>query len=553
MEVREIDGNTFRKILIGGAQGIRSHIKAVNALNVFPVPDGDTGTNMSRTIDSGVAKISSDENPMLCDVANEFAKGSLFGARGNSGVILSQFFAGICNALALKETATTAELAEAYIAGVKQSYSAVANPVEGTILTVFRESAEYAKNHIGSESTLEDFLSLNIEEAERSLARTKDILPVLTEADVVDSGGAGYLYIARGMYESLTGGAGDTLSIPYGDRIPNEQPNYDLFTTDTVLEFGYCTECLVRIQRAKLEPCMFDDKAFVTELESLGCNSIVALRDGDVLKVHAHTSTPSDILTLCQKYGEFLNVKIENMCLQHSERISLSETKKKNKHKRYGVVTVSTGDGMKELFTSLGADAIIDGGQTGNPSAEQFLAAFEELDVDLILAFPNNGNILLTAMQAAQLWEKGNVTVIPTKTIPQGYAALSVFNASVSDIDEQVSDLTNAMSSVISGELTVAVRDSVIGGVSTREGDYIGILDGELVASGESEVEVMCDMINRIEDIDCRELVTLFVGGGVSDARRVNLTENLQERFEDLSFDVYIGGQEIYDYIIAVE
>lgn len=551
MEVRELDGNTFRKILIGGAQGIRSHIKTVNELNVFPVPDGDTGTNMSRTIDSGVAKISSNENPMLGEVANDFAKGSLFGARGNSGVILSQFFAGICNALALKETATTAELAEAYIAGVKRSYSAVANPVEGTILTVFRESAEYAKKHIGAESTLEDFLSLNIEEAERSLERTKDILPVLTEADVVDSGGAGYLYIARGMYESLTGASVDISSVSQGEHIPSDQPNYELFTTDTVLEFGYCTECLVRLQRAKLEPCMFDEKAFVSSLESLGCNSIVALRDGDVLKVHAHTSTPSDILTLCQKYGEFLNVKIENMCLQHSERVLLSGAKRK--HKRYGVVTVSTGDGMKELFTSLGADAVIDGGQTGNPSAEQFLTAFEELDVDFILLFPNNGNILLTATQAAQLWERGNVTVIPTKTIPQGYAALSVFNPSVSDIDEQVADLTNAMSAVVSGELTVAVRDSVIGGVSTKEGDYIGILDSELVSSGGDELEVMCNMISKIEDIDCRELVTLFVGGGVSDERRARLTESLQERFEDLSFDVYIGGQEIYDYIIAVE
>ena len=378
MGIRELDGNTFRRILCGGACSIRSQMNEINELNVFPVPDGDTGVNMTQTIESGIAKISSLENARLGDIANEFSRGSLFGARGNSGVILSQFFAGLCDELSDKDAVTVSELSLAYMKGVERSYSAVANPVEGTILTVFRESAEYAKKNIDENSSVEDFLKLNIEEAERSLSRTKEILPVLQEANVVDSGGAGYLCIAKGMYQALFG---DVKTTGIGEQMAtaSDKPDYDLFTTDSELEYGYCTECLVRLQKAKLDPDSFDGKKFIDDLDALGCNSIVAIRDGDILKVHAHTMTPSDILSLCQKYGEFLNIKIENMSLQHSEKISAEQ---KKPHKRYGVVTVTTGAGMKALFESLGADVIIDGGQTGNPSAEQFLNAFREINAD---------------------------------------------------------------------------------------------------------------------------------------------------------------------------
>jgi len=552
METRVLDGNTFKRILQGGAKEIRQNIQTINDLNVFPVPDGDTGTNMSRTIESGIAKIAEHNSDNLGEVAADFSRGSLLGARGNSGVILSQFFAGVCEKLTDKNEVTAAEFAEAYLSGVERSYAAVATPVEGTILTVFRESAEYAKSNLKDGSTLEEFLILNIEEAERSLRRTKEILPVLTEADVVDSGGAGYLCIAKGMYESLSGELDEAFELSAIESEKKESVNYDLFTTDSELEWGYCTECLVRLQRVKGEPSELDDKAFAAELSALGCNSIVALRDGDILKVHAHTMTPSDVLTLCQKYGEFLNVKIENMSLQHSEKQAVSAPVKKI-HKPYGVVTVATGEGMTELFKSLGADVVINGGQTGNPSAEQFLEAFESLDADNILVMPNNGNIFLTAMQAAELWEGGNVRVIPTKTIPQGFSALSVFNASVTDVDAQISDLNAAREAVISGELTVAIRDSVIGGVEVKEGEYIGILDGELVDSSADELEAMIGMIEKIEDIEDREIITLFVGEGVSDEQRASMTEALEERFDELAVEVYIGEQEIYRYLIAVE
>lgn len=554
MENTRLDGKTFRHILCGGANGIRSHIDEINELNVFPVPDGDTGTNMTKTIESGVLKIMGNEPLTLSEVAKEFAKGSLFGARGNSGVILSQFFAGICEELSEKETASVKELALAYMQGVKRSYSAVVTPVEGTILTVVRESAEYAKSKLKEDSTLEDFFQLNIEEAERSLARTKEILPVLSEADVVDSGGAGYLYIAKGMYAALCNDGADHVLKVEGKE--TAEVNYDLFTTDSVLQYGYCTECMVRLQRAKLAREELDVKQFTKELEAMNCDSIVAIRDGDLMKVHAHTMTPSDVLTLCQKYGEFLHVKIENMSLQHSEKeesLPQQPKEKKAPHKRYGVVTVATGEGMKALFTSLGADVIIDGGQTGNPSAEQFLAAFEPLNVDAIFVFPNNGNILLTAQQAAELWEGAPVTVIPTKTLPQGYAALSVFNPSVKNPEDQISDLLSAKDAVASGELTVAVRDTVIGGVSVKEGEYIGILDGELLTSHADPTVALGDMIEKIEDLSERELITLFVGESVSEKERVSMTEALEERFEDLVVEVYLGGQKIYDYLIAVE
>ncbi len=546
-----LDGHIFRQMMAGGAGGIRTHIDTINALNVFPVPDGDTGTNMSRTIESAVAKIADEDATPLGEVANAFAKGALFGARGNSGVILSQFFSGMCTALSDKTSATPEELSLAFLAGVKRAYEAVATPVEGTILTVFRESAEFAKANITKDSTLEDFLSLNIQEATRSLARTKEILPALIEANVVDSGGAGYLAIAQGMYDALTGKT-DAAALSFTqDATPLGEINYDLFGASDELIYGYCTECLVRLQHAKCDIAAFDEKAFARELEAAGCDSIVALKDGDILKLHAHTKTPQDILALAQKYGEFLHIKIENMTLQHSERVAGEQASAPKSH--YGVVTVATGDGLHALFTDLGANYIIDGGQTGNPSAEQFLEAFRAVNAEEIVVLPNNSNILLTARQAAELWEGGNVTVIPTKTLPQGYAVLSVFNPALPTLEEQMDDLTDAMGAVSSGEVTVAIRDTTISDVVVAEGDYIGILDGKLVASAISVLDAITAVIDLTPDLDLKEILTLFVGKAVADEERVYITRALEERYPDLELTVYIGGQEVWDYLLAIE
>ncbi len=548
METIRIDGSVIRTLLLGSVCGLRARIEEINDLNVFPVPDGDTGTNMTKTLEGGVARLA--EEGTVGELMTGFAKGCVLGARGNSGVILSQYMAGVASAVADKESVSAYELANALNAGVDRAYAAVANPVEGTILTVFRESSAYAAQNANEQTTAEQLLEMVIESAKIALAKTKEMLPVLAQADVVDSGGAGYLAMLVGMYDALTGKTTELGS--YESAASTKTAiNYDLFTTDSVLEWGYCTEVLVRLQRAKGEPEHFDVDAFRALLEAKDCNSIVALRDGDVLKVHAHTMTPADVLTLCQTFGEFLEVKIENMSLQHSERTAAEQ--KKKVHKPYGVIAVASGEGMHALFTELGADIIIDGGQTANPSAQDFVDAIEQLDADHVLLLPNNGNILLTAQQAAGLCSDADVRVVPTKSFAQGYAALAVFNAATEDADEQVADMTDAKNAVVSGELTFAIRDTVIGDVTVKKDEAIGILDGKLVCSCADETEAMLAMLAKIEDIEDREILTLFVGADVTEEQRVAMAEAIEEEFEDLSVDVFVGGQQVYRYFVAVE
>ena len=550
METIRLDGAAIRTLLMGGAQGLREHMEEINDLNVFPVPDGDTGVNMTKTLEGGLARLS-DEDTLGGHLAN-FSRGCVLGARGNSGVILSQYIAGVAAAVAECDSMDASEFAKALEAGVARAYHAVANPVEGTILTVFRESSEYTAKNVTEDTTFEQLFEILIEQAKHTLAKTKEMLPVLAQADVVDSGGAGYLAMLVGMYDALSGK--EILIGGYDEQAPMAKPaiNYDLFTTDSPLEWGYCTEVLVRLQRAKGDPEAFDLEGFRASLEAKNCNSIVALRDGDVLKVHAHTMVPADVLLLCQQYGEYLEVKIENMSLQHSER-TVAEQQKKKIHKPFGVIAVASGEGMHALFAELGADIIIDGGQTSNPSAEDFVDAIGQLDVDHVIILPNNGNILLTAQQAADLCEDLDVRVVPTKSFPQGYTALAVFNGAIEDADEQVSDMTDAKDAVVSGEITYAIRDTVIGDVAVRKDESIGILDGELVCSCADETEAMLAMIGAIEDIEDREILTLFVGEGVSEDERVAMTEAIEEAYEDLSVDVFVGGQKVYRYLIAVE
>lgn len=553
MNTKILDGNTLKRILTGGARGIRAQIEVINDLNVFPVPDGDTGTNMTRTYESGLASIREADALSVSDVAAKFARGSLLGARGNSGVILSQFFAGMSAALASHETVTVKELADAYAAGVTRAYAAVVNPVEGTMLTVFRESTAYATDHLGEDGTVEDFLSLHIDEAKRSLARTKEILPALIEADVVDSGGAGYLCIAMGMYSSLTGEEGEISYDFEAAQAPASHVDYDVFTTDSPMTYGYCTECLVRLMRAKGDPDSFSVQAMTDALTDAGCDSIVLLRDGDILKVHAHTMTPSDILTLCQRWGEFLNVKIENMNVQHNESFGEDKPRRTAPKKPYGVVTVATGEGLISLFEELGADFVICGGQTGNPSSEEFVRAFEDVGAEHIFVLPNNSNILLTARQAASLFDGERVTVIPTKTVPEGYAALAVFNAAAEDPASVEADMMDAIRNVVSGEITVAIRDAHVGGIAVSEGQYIGILGHDLVTAASDATAAVLDLLSKVEDLDDKELLTLFVGSDVEEDARVAVQEAIEDAYPALDVTSHFGGQEVYHYLIAVE
>ena len=543
MNTKSIDGNSYIRMLLGGAAMLAIHMKELNALNVFPVADGDTGTNMLKTIEGGLAEAKKAETSSIGDISRHFARGILLSARGNSGVILSQIFAGINEVLEGHETVSAKILSQAYRQGIEKSYAAVQNPTEGTILTVFRESTEYVFDRIDENSTLEDFYRLHIEEARRSLETTKTILPALAEADVVDSGAAGYLYIAEGMHRALNGE-----EVQYNVEESKNEPsvNIDLFTRDSVLNYGYCTEFLLRLTTAKVDPDSFEVSTAVSILKELGGDSIVAYKQDDILKVHVHTFTPGDILSRMQAFGEFLTVKIENMNLGHTGN------EKKKPSKDYEVVAVSQGDGMAALFKDMGADVIVPGGQSLNPSIEDFISAFEQCSANDIIVLPNNKNIILAANQAAKIYTDANVHVLNTKNIASGYGALSVITPGIKDIDALVSSAERAAGGVIDGEITVAVRDAVIDGKMIHEGDYLALSGGEVVSVSATAEDAVLDMLSDI-DIELCEIITLFVGEHVSEECRASLTERLKEAYEDFEIVVYNGGQEVYDYLIAIE
>lgn len=547
MSTDVLNGNTLKCMLLGGCENMRSSSSEINDLNVFPVPDGDTGTNMTMTLEGGIAEISEIDNESIGDVITKFAHGALLGARGNSGVILSQILAGIKDSLADKETVTALDLAKAYRGGVEKSYSAVRNPTEGTILTVFRESTEYAAKNVDENSTIDDFYRLHIEEAHRSLERTKELLPVLAEADVVDSGGAGYLAIAVGMYLSLTGKLKSTL---YSEMTPKKEPKLDFgkFTRNSKLEFGYCTEFFLRLTVDKCDIDTFDLKALEDRLTEMGGESIVSYQDGDIVKVHVHTFAPGEVLNLCQKYGEFLSLKIENMSVAHSEE---KPAKKKDRAK-LSVLTVASGEGMCALLLDMGADGIISGGQTHNPSTEEFIEAFKQHDAENIIVLPNNKNVFLAANQAAELYTDARVHIIPTKNPMQGYGALSVVTPGITDIDMLVKNITRAAEGVIGAEVTKAVRSVTINGKEVHEDDYIAISEGEIVSVADTAENALLEMLGTV-DMDDYEIITLFVGNGVSEDRRAELTENIEDAYPDCEVVVYEGGQEVYDYLLAIE
>jgi len=544
MNTQTIDAGLFAKMLLGGAQLLAAHKDELNALNVFPVADGDTGTNMLCTIEGGLAQAANENGEDLGAFFKRFSRGVLLSARGNSGVILSQIFAGINEILASHERVDAITLADAYRQGIERSYAAVQNPTEGTILTVFRESTEYAAREMAEGSSLEDFFRLHIEEARRSLQNTKLLLPALADADVVDSGAAGYLYIAEGMYLALDG-----KEISYeltNSPAQSAVADIDRFTRDSVLEYGYCTEFLLRLTTSKVDSDRFEIARVVSLLTELGGESIVAYKQDDIVKVHVHTFSPGDVLAKMQSFGEFLTVKIENMNLGHTE-----ETKEQPK-KDFAVVAVAQGDGIAALFCQMGADEIVSGGQSANPSIEDLLAAFEKCHAKNIIVLPNNKNVILAAKQAAELYADATVHVISTKSIAQGYSALSVITPAFKDIDALVASAQRAAEDVIDGEITRAVRDAAVDGKEIRIGDYIAISGGNIVAVSKTPEDALLSMLENAK-IDLCEIITLFVGEGVSKEQRVALTEQLNERYDDFEIIVYEGGQDVYDYLVAVE
>lgn len=542
MNTQTIDGKCYARMLLGGAAALSAHAQELNDLNVFPVCDGDTGTNMSRTLEGGLAQLQQAQEESIGALTDRFSRGVLLAARGNSGVILSQIFAGITEGFRGCDRADARTLAGAYIKGIDRSYSAVQNPTEGTILTVFRESTRYAADHIDDTSSVGDFFRLHIDEARRSLARTPELLPVLAEAEVIDSGAAGYLCIAEGMYEALTGKDRDYAPV----QAAQPTPDIDRFTRDSKLEFGYCTEFLLRLTTAKTDPDTFRVETLVEALEALGGESIVAYKQEDIVKVHVHTFQPGQAMAAAQRYGEFLTVKVENMSLGHSE------TPKKTKHKPYCVVAVASGQGIVEAYTRLGADRIISGGQTANPSAQEFIDAFRDCQAEHILVLPNNKNVFLAAKQAAELYDGAKVHIIPTRSIMAGYCALSVITPGIKDIEALVASATRAAQDATDFEITRAVRDAAVEGHKIREGDYMALGGDGLAAVADTPEGALLQALETA-DMDLCEIITVFAGCDVSQERREALAERLEDTYPDCEVTVYDGGQTVYDYLVSAE
>ncbi len=546
MSYKNIDGQILKTMFLGGAGVLKNNASKINDLNVFPVPDGDTGLNMSKTLEGGVDKILSLEDTNASVIADKFAHGALFGARGNSGVILSQIIKGFSLGVENLSSLNVSDFKRAFAKGVETSYHAVEHPVEGTILTVFREATEYACNNTDDNDGVDVFLKNHLEQAKITLSKTIEMLPVLKEANVVDSGGAGYVCFADGLYRALIG---EEIAITEDfSQQKSEKVDYSLFTKDSVITYGYCTEFILRLQTSKVDVDAFDEKVIIDFLKSIDGDSIVCYKDEDIVKVHVHTLTPGAVLNHCQKYGEYLNLKIENMNLQHNE----TESKRKE-FKRNAIVSVANGEGLINLFTELGADAIINGGQTGNPSSDDFVKAFDTLNCENIFVLPNNSNIYLAAEQAGKLYKKANVIVIKTKSLQQGYVALSVFDSETTDIETLKADIYATIEGVTNLETTYAVRDAVINDVDIKKGHYMTFKNGRLACTDVDEITCTLKGLALVEDMEEKELITAFIGKDVTEEEKQKFIEQVEELYPDLTLTVYDGGQNIYNFLISVE
>ncbi|MBO4228933.1 MAG: DAK2 domain-containing protein [Clostridia bacterium] len=544
MSTSTLDGKLFYRMMTGGASVLSDHIEELNALNVFPVSDGDTGTNMMRTMEGGLSSVDP-ETANLADAASRFARGALLSARGNSGVILSQIFAGISEGLKDCSEATAETLAEAYRIGVRKAYDAVQNPTEGTILTVFRESTEFASEHAGENSDLESFFENHLREGSRSLSATPELLPVLKEAGVVDSGASGYLYIAEGMAQVLEG---KQFRLETSRQTETTGPDISRFGRDSKLEFGYCTEFLLRLTTNKVDPDSFRLETVLSDLKELGGESVVAYQDGDLIKVHVHTFTPGKILDRIQAYGEFLTLKIENMSLGHTE----SRKEPQEQLPEYTVVAVAHGSGMADLFRRMGANAIIPFDRSESPSTEQFLEAFRSVPSKQILVLPNHKNSFLAAEQAANLAPELSVTVLRTKTFMQGYGALAVISPMIRDPAERAESAQRAADGLISCEVSPAVRDATIGGVTVRCGQFAAIRDGSLCAAADTAEEAVMEILGRT-DLDTAEIITLIAGSEVAPDEAASLCDRITETYPDLECEWESGGQDGCPYYFSIE
>lgn len=554
--MKYLGGLLLKKMAFGGAKQLSSNADEVNKLNVFPVPDGDTGDNMRMTIESGISEIESIDSDNIGTVMESLSHGMLLGARGNSGVILSQFFAGVANGLKSADKADPKTLGCAFELGVKQAYSSVMTPTEGTILTVAREAVEYAVARITPKSTIRSLFDDLSKEMNRSLERTPEILTVLKEAGVVDSGAAGLYYIIDGFNRVLNGKEVKDTEMSPLPRPVGTAAHGEGFGPDSVMTYGYCTEFLLQLQTSKVDIDAFDVEALKAFLSGIG-DSIVAFKTDSIVKVHVHTLTPEKVIEYARRYGEFLTVKIENMSLQHSE-LSDSENKsakaaKTEEKKRYGVVAVCNGEGMVGLFKELGADVVVTGGQTHNPSTNDFLEAFSGICAENIIVLPNNSNIFMAAQQAADLYEHANVYVISSKNIGTGYVALSSLDFDNPDVHSVIADMQSAMQRVVAGSVSPSIRDADMNGVHINNGDTIGIIEKEIVLSESERKNAVCGLASKLMDMPDKFMLTVFCGADATLEERAALEAHMNEKYSSAELYFIDGGQEIYPYIFVAE
>jgi DAK2 domain fusion protein YloV len=526
-----LTSDLYLELIRGGAAALSRKRQIINELNVFPIPDGDTGDNMYMTIEAGTHA----EGASLGEMAASVSRGMLLGARGNSGVILSRIFAGIAKGLEGRQEAGIEEFCAAMRCGVDEAYHAVSNPVEGTILTVLREGVAAAD---GSKE-MEEYFERSSAAMDISVQHTPELLDVLKEAGVVDSGGAGLLCIIEGMLGVLRGESIDAEEVaPTAQKV-----DFNAFTEDSVLEFGYCTEFLLRLQSSKVDLGSFDESVIKDWLSGIG-DSLVFFRDGSIIKVHVHTMDPGKVLSKCREWGEFLTIKVENMTLQHHE--NHMDERFKRKGKALGIVSVAAGAGLSETFTQMGADEVIEGGQTMNPPVERFLKAFDNVGAQTIIVFPNNSNILLTARQAAEIYDKAKIIVIPTKTLGEGYYAMANLDTSL-PVEQMTAVLGEAAASVTTGLISRAIRDSG----EHRKGDYLG-LDGKNILCGDPVRQKALEELAAKLDTGSHDVAVLFSGSDAPAEEAEAARAALEKAFPRTETILIDGGQPVYDYILVL-
>lgn len=546
--MKTIEVNTLTKMFLAGAKNLEAKKEWINELNVFPVPDGDTGTNMTLTIMSAASEVNNLSERTMETVAKAISSGSLRGARGNSGVILSQLLRGFTKGIKGYETLDVMTISNAFQKAVETAYKAVMKPKEGTILTVARGAADKAAELALEEEDLDVFFAGVIEEAERVLATTPDLLPVLKEAGVVDSGGQGLVEVLKGAYDAYLG-----KEVDYTFEAPKSAPVKISAETEAEIKFGYCTEFIIVLDKKFEHKDEMEFKAF---LESIG-DSIVCVADDDIVKIHVHTNHPGQAIEKALTYGSLSRLKIDNMREEHEEKLIkdaskiAAQQKAEEPRKEMGFISVSIGEGIGEIFKGLGVDYLIEGGQTMNPSTEDMLNAIDKVNAEHIFILPNNKNIILAANQAKALCEDKDIIVIPTKTVPQGITAMINFMPD-SSAEENEARMTEELANVKTGQVTYAVRDTHIDDKEIKEGNIMGIGDHAILAVGEDVEQTTLDMFKELIDEDS-ELISIYYGEDVKKEDADKLGEDLSDLYPDCDIEVHFGGQPIYYYVVSVE